>query len=706
MFWCQFSYSQQKQLWDAVIVNNIINSIQNSKPETLQSHTCQLSNEVTFTLKDTVLPLIKENIQTTDTNDIRIKIWKQKNYLFNSTTVTDQTFIKPGKYSENIISSNVSGLSDPIFNYVTLQLQNISFLDTYIKILDKKYINPLSSEGFSKYLFYCENSVPYHSDDILYLCSFTPKDSADNNCLNGYFWLERNNLKPLEIKITPALPDSRISFNVIHKFIITENKSWVLQQKIFNTGFKTGIIKTSDKTFYIEGFGSSNYQNYNFNDSLTIKEASANSSDTLKDHAKSNFLTNLYHSNPISLKDSSVFHLVDSVISDRNYNQRMKLLEALLYGFYPVGGINIDFKKIVGYTRFEGILLGVGVSTNPKVFKCASVGGFFSYGLRSEYLKYGGFIQLFPRWYSDTKLTLRYTNNATETGGYSFLDDYTFNSTEYLRNYFIPKMDKALEKEIAFSFKTLKAIKFNFYLNQSYKTFNNYSFLFNNSEFTSLNITEAGAQLKLSFGEKFMKTPRGRLLSLGSRYPVFWLNYHKGLEIFKGDINYDKIEAKISQKLKLSNCGTAQIQIKAGKIWGDVPLSNTYSAMGCYDKIPFDVENYFATIRPKEFYSNEFLFVFLRHNFGTLFPKNKYFSPELHIVTNAGWGKMSNIVSHQNVVFNTMEKGYWESGVLLHRIINTNLMSLGTGVYYRYGPYSFVKTIDNFALKATFTYTL
>jgi hypothetical protein len=78
----------------------------------------------------------------------------------------------------------------------------------------------------------------------------------------------------------------------------------------------------------------------------------------------------------------------------------------------------------------------------------------------------------------------------------------------------------------------------------------------------------------------------------------------------------------------------------------------------------------------------------------------------LHLVTNVGWGKLPQASMHQNIVFKTMEKGYYESGLLLHRIINTNLMGLGFGVYYRYGPYQFEKTSNNIAYKLAISLSL
>jgi hypothetical protein len=48
-----------------------------------------------------------------------------------------------------------------------------------------------------------------------------------------------------------------------------------------------------------------------------------------------------------------------------------------------------------------------------------------------------------------------------------------------------------------------------------------------------------------------------------------------------------------------------------------------------------------------------------------------------------------------------MEKGYFESGLLINNLLRFQLFRYGLGVLYRYGPYAFGKTIDNFAFKLT-----
>jgi len=48
-----------------------------------------------------------------------------------------------------------------------------------------------------------------------------------------------------------------------------------------------------------------------------------------------------------------------------------------------------------------------------------------------------------------------------------------------------------------------------------------------------------------------------------------------------------------------------------------------------------------------------------------------------------------------------MDKGYYESGILINKLLNLRLYTLGVGVFYRYGPYTFKNGWDNVAGKFT-----
>ena len=68
-----------------------------------------------------------------------------------------------------------------------------------------------------------------------------------------------------------------------------------------------------------------------------------------------------------------------------------------------------------------------------------------------------------------------------------------------------------------------------------------------------------------------------------------------------------------------------------------------------------------------------------------------------------GWGDR---LGDDDSETKTMEKGYFESGLVVKGLLNLPLVKVGGGVFYRYGAYSLPKTIDNFAFKYSITFDL
>ena len=88
-----------------------------------------------------------------------------------------------------------------------------------------------------------------------------------------------------------------------------------------------------------------------------------------------------------------------------------------------------------------------------------------------------------------------------------------------------------------------------------------------------------------------------------------------------------------------------------------------------------------------------------RHNFGSLLFQIGKFKPDLILTSSAGFGSLSYPGAHAGENFKTMEQGYYESGLILAKIVSIRSNTLGIGSFYRYGPYSLEKTTDNLAVK-------
>jgi hypothetical protein len=76
------------------------------------------------------------------------------------------------------------------------------------------------------------------------------------------------------------------------------------------------------------------------------------------------------------------------------------------------------------------------------------------------------------------------------------------------------------------------------------------------------------------------------------------------------------------------------------------------------------------------------------------------------LTTKAGSGDLCYKSNYENIDLRTMENGYVETGILVRNILRQWFIGWGLGAFYRYGPYSLSKTIDNFAFKFTITFNI
>ena len=138
----------------------------------------------------------------------------------------------------------------------------------------------------------------------------------------------------------------------------------------------------------------------------------------------------------------------------------------------------------------------------------------------------------------------------------------------------------------------------------------------------------------------------------------------------------------------------------------NVPYPLLYAGLGSYGRFTIESENSFATMRQNEFVADRFGSIHFQQDFGKLLFKREKFQPGIVVATSAGYGELNFRQNHISLPGNSYEKGYYESGILFNNLLRQWFMGYGLGVFYRYGPYSLPKTIDNFAFKFTIRFNL
>lgn len=61
---------------------------------------------------------------------------------------------------------------------------------------------------------------------------------------------------------------------------------------------------------------------------------------------------------------------------------------------------------------------------------------------------------------------------------------------------------------------------------------------------------------------------------------------------------------------------------------------------------------------------------------------------------------------HEGISMKTAEEGYFESGLLIHRLIDFGFYNLGIGTAWRYGTYSLPRLSDNLALMLSLNFNI
>jgi hypothetical protein len=686
------------------IIRRVVENRKMNNPEMLRSFSYTAYCKMSFNYhEDTVISRYRFpfglDTLLRDTTDLSIRNQTARRHLFLSEYVSQRVYERPGKNNERIISSRVSGLSDPSFAMLASQMQSFSFYNDFVTLLGKQYLNPISFNSHKRYAFHLVDTLYTEKGDSVYVISYHPrKEGAMFNGLKGILYINTDGYAVQNVLAEQVNDDSRYVMRIQQQYQKTDSQNWFPVQLNTDLLFKKMQRKSSFHTYYVLGQGRTYLSDIKINPDVDQVKFTKIALEADKDAALRNDVFWLTHRTvPLSRRDSLTYHIVDSMGRAQRYNQKMKELESLLMGYIPIGPIDLIFKKMVKYNEFEGLKTGVNLTTNQKFSQYFLLGGFASYGFNDKGWKYGANAQVFTSWTSPNRLSVSFRDDVGERGAISFYDDRVATSTARFRNLLVIRMDEIKEREFAIGVGSLGYMRANLYLNQSEKNLYAYSFQTapgNSSSYFTF--TEAGLCIKFGYREQYIKTPQGNLISLGTKYPMVWINYRQGLTVLNGQYKYSKYELKISQTLLSRRWGKFQATGVAAMVKGDVPLCNLYNGNGSYRSFTIEAENSFATMGMDEFYSDRFAALYLRQNFGALFGRHPLFAPEVSIATHLGVGNMSNTQQHI-ARFKTLEKGYYESGILLNKLIGV----LGFGVFYRYGPYQQAKQSDNFAWKLT-----
>jgi hypothetical protein len=680
-----------------------------NNPDKIQSYTCNTYSKAYWDLvynNDEVKD--KKDSLKADSLKSKLRAFSENSHLLMMEAVTERKFLYPENLNEKVVATKVSGFKEPSFTTSATDIQPFSFYEDHFKILGKDYLNPITGGSTSKYYFALEDTL-FQGNDSVYIISFRPIKGKNFEALEGVLYINTNGYA-IQNVIAAPYEKGLVDMKIQQQYILVDNKQWFPEQLNYELHFKkyptrfTGM-KLSGKSYIRDVNLNPELRKKDFNFETIVMEPDAAS--------KNNDYWNLHRTDTLDSREKKTYRVIDSLGKKQHFDRTLKVMEGLTTLQIPISIISIDLNKIIGFNDYEIIRGGIGLHTNDRLTRWASTGGYIGYGYKDSTIKYGADLKINLKKNSkENYLKYNYSKDLSEPGKTQyFYTKYNFN-----RSQMTYRMDFVEQHEINLHFRSLKYLVANIGLNQSRrKPLYDYLFLPEREDETAVSTefrsTEVRIKGRYAHKEKLVQS-FGQLLSDGTDYPVVSFAYTQGFKMPEyGYYNYNKVSLGIEKTFLIKNVGRTKFLLEGGYLKGNVPYSFLFNGNGSNARGNYVyVENTFQTMGLYEFLSDKYVNVFFSHNFGSLLFRRPKFQPQFVIFNNVGYGSLAHPEQHQNLSFKTMEKGFYESGLLINNIVRINYynivyLGLGGGTFMRYGAYASPYVQNNLAYKFSLVLT-
>jgi len=699
------------------IIRNVLENRMLNDYEKMESFSYTTYEKTTFGPENDTL--ILPDSLASDTSMLWLRGMFEKQHLFLMESITERQFMYPDKNYNKVVASRVSGFGDPLFVFLMSQLQSTSFYQEVIKIADKDYINPISNGTFSKYYFEIQDTLiePYPYDTT-FIISFRPLMNTNFDGLKGVISISTNGFAIRNVIAQPSRVFSTMTIKIQQLYDFVQNEHWfplqlntdiIFQGAIGKGGIAIGVGSgfTDSTRRDMVGRGKSYISDIRLNPPMKRSQFGFVELDVQPNaYHMPETVWNQHRVDSLSARDKNTYHVIDSLGKANNFDRIGYKMDALISGKIPIGPLDLELDKIIRVNDYEGLRLGAGVHTNDKFSGFLQLGGYGAYGFKDKGFKYGGNARVIFDRLHEFSLGGRYRKDVDEAGindpfqeGYNPLDPSRY------RQILVSRMDRFEQHQVSigrrlFRYATLEASLTRTLTqpqyNYRYVTGKSEGIQVTSSEFYS---TEASLLVRYAYGEKFLSNSRS-LVSMGTTYPVIWFSYSKGMnDLAGGEYNFNRFCLKVQKTFSFKYLGKTSISLLSGIIDRDVPYPYLFNGLSSYDAFSLYSPNSFSTMRMNEFAADRFASLFVSHDFGKLLFRSKYFNPQPVLVTGIAFGSLQHPENHLDLDVKGYEKGYFESGLLINKILNLGVSNIGIGAFYRYGYYSLPAWKENLALK-------
>jgi len=659
-----------------------------------------------------------------DSTNFKFKKMIEKRHLYQTEKVSEFNFNKPQGLKENVLATRMAGFKKPLYELIALKLQSYSVYGD-IDLMESKYAGPLSSDH-EPYRYSILDTVSLDSRNT-YMVYFTSKRKNKKFRLEGILYIDMENYgvakaifrakNVMDITSTHFFkyekelglwfPDSKTL-----KIVKGNNKEdiRILGETIkFDAVEDEGIDRKKEASDFVYLLLESQNFDKEFNIPLTIKHAAVAIEISEAAISRPESYWDRFRTDTPDARMVQTYPALDSIIGKENLEQRIFLGKKIINFYLPLGAVDLDLRQIAKYNVHEGFRLGLGGITNDKFSEIFRISGYGAYGTKDGEFKYSGGAALRVGNFSNSWIGFSYTDDLREIASTSFATDkrkwkiydsrplnistfYNYQSWEgYIESRLLAKTESRwqltrtrIDPLFAYIFKP------------------------GDHQYSVFNLTTLTGSIQWNPFSDYMQTPTGRV-EIEKRFPQFTFQLTQAIEGFiDSDFTFSKLDFRGVYEKKYLNGQKTSFVAQTGIAIGDTPLTHLYNAQPnsrdketILSRIRFAGKNSFETMYFNEFFSSQYVILQAKHALRkyTLFGDIKM-APVL--VTRFAWGNMEDKTDHIGLDFNTLEKGYYESGIELNEIYKI----IGITAFYRYGPYHLPQFDRNISLKVSITLNL
>lgn len=522
--------------------------------------------------------------------------------IYLSETVSKVKYSKPGKISERVIASKISG-DDNGFSFNNAGAAEFDFYENYLPF-EVNVVSPIADKAFSYYKYTLESSFYDADNHLINKIKVTPKKDNEPT-MTGYIYIVEDSwaLYAVDLSITGKQVKQDIldtlniqqayGYNSTEKIWTKNTQTLDFTAGIFTIGFSGRFTYVYSNFVFVPAFDKKTFTNevLSFEDDSNKKENSFWKSMrpiplteeeiadyTMKDSIK-------------ELRKSKVY--LDSIDKQRN---RFKW-------FSPAAGYTYYNSYENWQVNYRGIIRGLGFNTvqayhlapaftftkrNPEKKTYTTIGTELNYGFAEKRFRAVGTIS---RKFSN------FSNGIVTLSGGSSIEQF---NPEKPINRIVNSISTLFFKD-----NYMKLFDNNFlrlsYQQEAYNgvmLFGSIEYtrkraLFNNTTFSTLkdaydpylsnnpllpldNVTpaflkhdmyKASVATRITFGQRYITRPDGKFNVPSDKYPRLFVRYEKGFASSIDDYNFDHLSTRITYDITMGDKGELGMSFRAGKFF-------------------------------------------------------------------------------------------------------------------------------------------